>query len=310
MASASIFHQGCDAKQRLEGSVNEADICMQVNGIFEGQDIKRLTKYVAESKNWQLLADVDKVLKAVTGKDENAYLKKGIIVGLALIHNKPVTDLQVKLNALAAFGTAELIEEYKAVLAKARKKEVPDLGIQLTLRNFETGSQVNVEKAVAALKLVLQTLPEVNKRLGRVSTDPTEAAAFKTWFGDPKLTLEKVSANFAAMAEAIQKRHVILSFDGTGCQNTETGGYVYMHKTSDKQLCNIHLCRMTFADGSIPRIAATIMHELSHAAAKTDDVAAHMSYGKYICQNFATTDPQKAASNADNYRWYAFPEVA
>ena len=51
------------------------------------------------------------------------------------------------------------------------------------------------------------------------------------------------------------------------------------------------------------------MHELSHAAAHTLDIGNLHSYGAFTCQQFALTAPEKAANNADNYRWYAFPDV-
>lgn len=311
MSAPNVYNLGYQAKQGLVNCVETAEFYLQLKDIYETVHTKRMTKYARESQNWQLWADVADVVRGVTGSSESVNLKKAIIVALAVIHGKSKTDLQVKLSALAALGDEQLIEEYKAVLAKAGKKAADGLGIQATLRNFETCPEAYAAKAVDALKLVLQALPELNKRLGRVSSDSTEAAAYRTWFGDPALTYKTVSANFAVMADALEKRHAILSFDGTGCQDTMTGGYVYKHKTTGTQLCNIHLCRKIFADNApANRIAATIMHELSHAAAKTEDVGGLASYGESKCKQFATEAPDKAANNADNYRWYAFPDVA
>ena len=310
MASSTIFNLGNKAKEFLTFCVANADDCMQLNDITEGAHTKRMTKYVSESQNWELLIDVADILKGVSGQGNVLTLKKGIIIALALIHSKSKTDLQVKLSALAALGEQQLVN-YKAVLAKAGKTAVDGLGIQATLRNFEAGPETYAKIAVDALKLVLQRLPEVNKRLRMVPSDSTETGVFTLWFGDHAMSHAKVSANFAVMADAVEKRHVILSFDGTGCQDTQTGGYVYKNSTTDKQLCNIHLCRKIFADNPpAARIAATIMHELSHAAAKTADVGGLISYGERVCQDLASKSPAKAADNADNYRWYAFPEVA
>jgi len=257
------------------------------------------------------MIEVADILKGVSGQGNARTLKKGIIIALALIHGKSKTDLHLKLSALAALGEQQLVAEYKAVLAKAGKTAIDGLGIQATLRNFEAAPETYAKLAVDALKLVLERLPEVNKRLRMVPSDSKETGVFTLWFGDPALTHAKVSANFAIMADVVEKQHVILSFDGTGCQDTQTGGYVHKASTTDKQLCNIHLCRRIFADNPPPaRIAATIMHELSHAAAKTADVGGLISYGERVCQDLVHKEPARVADNADNYRWYAFPEVA
>jgi len=305
MASRAVFDQGYNAKSKIEDWIFYANFSAGIGS----KEAKRLDDYLSGSNNWAVLANIDDVLKSVQGTSNIPVLKKGIIVALGVIHNKSKAELATKLHSLAALGEQELIEEYKAVLKRAGSKPVEGLGIQLTLRNFELVSETYAEKAVAALKLVREALPDINQRLLKVGSDANESTAFQTWFGDRKVH-EKVSNNFKMMAGAVENRHVILSFDGTGCQKTETGGYVYDHKTNDLRLCNIHLCRKIFADDqTVESVATVIMHELSHAVAHTKDVNAPHSYGEYTCQEFAKTDPEKAADNADNYRWYAFPDI-
>jgi len=305
MASGAAFNQGYNAKQKFDDWVFDAN----THASLGPKQAKRLDDYLSGCNKWAVLADIDDVLKGVSGETKNSVLKRAIIIALGVIHNKSKAELAVKLDSLAALGRQQLIDEYKAVLKRAGSKPVEGLGIQLTLRNFELVSETYAETAVAALKLVREKLPEVNQRLLKVGSDTTESTAFRTWFGDTKVH-GKVSNNFKVMAGAVEKRHVILSFDGADCQTTETGGYVYHHKTTDLRLCNIHLCRKIFADNPTAQsVATTIMHELSHAAAHTKDVDGSHSYGEWVCQQFATADPEKAADNADNYRWYAFPDV-
>lgn len=83
---------------------------------------------------------------------------------------------------------------------------------------------------------------------------------------------------------------------GTGCKRN-TYGYTYKGGTT---IWMCELFRKAPATGTDSK-AGTVVHEHSHASARTDDVV----FGQTKARDLAKSDPDKAVTNADNYEYYA-----
>ena len=83
---------------------------------------------------------------------------------------------------------------------------------------------------------------------------------------------------------------------GSGC-----GGSVYAY--TYKGTTTVWMCDAFWsapATGTDSK-AGTVLHELTHAVAYTDDIA----YGQANCRELAVNNPDKAVQNADNHEYYA-----
>ena len=103
------------------------------------------------------------------------------------------------------------------------------------------------------------------------------------------------------MKEALEKYRFIFYFDGPIC--AKSGALVaYTYKRST----TIYLCRMYRDQPDIKGYntkLGTIIHELSHAVAFTDDLV----YGSRECMDLAKDQPEMAIRNADNYHYFSEP---
>jgi len=93
-------------------------------------------------------------------------------------------------------------------------------------------------------------------------------------------------------------KSVVFTYDlsGSGCQS---GWFAYTHKGDTTiWLCgNFWAAPATGTDSK----AGTTIHEHSHSDANTDDV----TYGQTKARALATSNPNQAVKNADNYEYYA-----
>lgn len=77
----------------------------------------------------------------------------------------------------------------------------------------------------------------------------------------------------------------------------DVGGAVYSGGINEVWLCDLFFASPTTGYYSQ---ATTLIHELSHEAVDTDDIA----YGVSTCKDLATNDPGQAINNADNYAFF------
>ena len=120
---------------------------------------------------------------------------------------------------------------------------------------------------------------------------------FKEWFGAyTAARLKKVKTAFAKIRDRMKT--VVFTYDlsGTGCKS---GWFAYTHKGDT----TIWFCGAFWAapaTGTDSK-AGTVVHEHSHSDANTDDV----TYGQTNARALATSKPDQAVRNADNYEYYA-----
>ena len=121
---------------------------------------------------------------------------------------------------------------------------------------------------------------------------------YTTWFGVySEARFNRVLSNYVAIGDALENEQI--KFD-CGCDESGVYAYVYPSRPYDIVLCPAF--RSSSLGGTDSR-AGTIVHELSHFTilADTDD---HV-YSQRGAQSLASTDPDKAITNADSHEYFA-----
>ena len=125
-----------------------------------------------------------------------------------------------------------------------------------------------------------------------------DKSAAQEWFGGNE---NKACEIYKQLKNGMEKNEYIFEAD----PDPKKSFYGYTHKDTT----TIFLCRKYFeADltGEDSKMG-TIVHELSHAVARTDDVKleGRSQYGKRKCRRLAKEHPEEAVRNADNYEYFA-----
>lgn len=125
-----------------------------------------------------------------------------------------------------------------------------------------------------------------------VTGNPT---LYKTWFGYSGYQ-NTVRGNYLDIKSAIETYAYTLYFHGPECRD---GVYAYTyHGAMTVYFCSAYFSAPTLGSNSK---MGTIVHEMSHAVAYTDDIV----YGERACQSLAQADPSQAIKNADNYEYFS-----
>ena len=120
---------------------------------------------------------------------------------------------------------------------------------------------------------------------------------YKTWFGLAYSGYkETVGGNYYNIRSAMASYQYKLYFHGPGCK-PRTLAYTYHGATT------VYLCDGYFTAPTTGRDSkmGTIIHEMSHAVAYTEDIA----YGETDCKDLAINNPKDAINNADNHEYFA-----
>lgn len=146
----------------------------------------------------------------------------------------------------------------------------------------------------------------ITKSMKSTTGNPT---MYKTWFGAPYNS--KVQDNYKTMnSSMVSKQFTLFSHparsDTPSKQDTcEKGVFAFTYRGYQ----TIYLCDEYFAadlTGTDSKMG-TIVHEMSHAVAYTDDVIqnGHSVYGQSGCKALAAKYPNLAIKNADNYEYFS-----
>ena len=198
-------------------------------------------------------------------------------------------------------------EKYLAKSEPASMLHTEDGDIALYLEgdyppHQEDGGQYQEDQTIKAYKLAYEA---VTKSLLSVSckvvwqTQDREKIMTE-WFGDDRE--KKAQRVYEKVKRGMEDKEFTLLPD----MNPEKKRwYAYVHKGA----MIIHLCKKYFkADltGKDSKMG-TIVHELSHVLADTDDVKlkGNKSYGQDACLFLAKENPEKAVCNADNYEYFS-----
>ena len=115
--------------------------------------------------------------------------------------------------------------------------------------------------------------------------------------------MNTVKGAYLNIKYAMETKQFIIRFDGQHCYEVKNiVAYTYKGSTT-LYMCAIYRSEPDIK-GSSTKLG-TILHELTHAVAYTDDII----YGEQNCLNLAKTDPGRAVKNADNYRVFTEPLV-
>ena len=116
----------------------------------------------------------------------------------------------------------------------------------------------------------------------------------KTWFGSSPT--DKPKWVFDKMERVLSKDRFAYIIGGRECDEDT---YAYTTFVARRMfLCNLY----SIADPLIgyDTKLGIIIHELSHAVARRDDIV----YGQSNCKQLAMKDPKAARNNADNYEYF------
>ena len=120
---------------------------------------------------------------------------------------------------------------------------------------------------------------------------------YKKWFGTTSfLYPEAVKHTYIDIKSSMEDYQYTLYFHGPECEPLDYAYTFYKAKV-------VYLCEEYFNAPTVGYNSkmGTIIHEMSHAVADTDDIA----YGEADCQALAATNPSKAIRNADNYEFFS-----
>ena len=127
---------------------------------------------------------------------------------------------------------------------------------------------------------------------------------YSTWFGTRYSGyMSTVKGAYLNIKSAMQTYKYTMYFDGPECAKIKNViAYTYKGSTV------IYLCTLYRSEpntkGSNTKVG-TVLHEFTHAVARTDDI----TYGQSNCAALARSQPSRAIQNADNYRCFSEPLV-
>ncbi len=122
-------------------------------------------------------------------------------------------------------------------------------------------------------------------------------ALYSKWFG--AYTAGRYSTvlnNWKKIKDALDQSRTF-NCDGPDC-GSSWYAYVYAGGSVEVFLCSKY---WSAPESGVDTKFGTLIHEISHEVADTDDNA----YGKTACADLATNDPDTAIENADNYEYMA-----
>lgn len=122
-------------------------------------------------------------------------------------------------------------------------------------------------------------------------------ALHQTWFGAWNAgRYQTVLDTWRSLENVFNHEDITYDCSRDGCG---AGWYAYVYAGGPNE---VWLCDAFFTSGTTGYYsqATTIIHELSHESADTDDI----EYGTAACQTLATNDPASAIINADNYAFF------
>lgn len=134
--------------------------------------------------------------------------------------------------------------------------------------------------------------------LGAIGQD-----VYDTWFGTGNATV--VDNKYQTIAQGMSQKQITYNLQDVHSEcSFGTIAYTYKNSTT------VYLCSLFFTffgtwQTSPEDQSQTVVHELSHAIASTDDYV----YGEWACEELAVSNPDEAIDNADNYGYCAL-EIA
>ena len=244
--------------------------------VFEGYDVSKAGLYSIT---------VDTYLEYAVGilKSVNEPGKASILVKISHL-SSPTVSLKVvgrKAGNRTPGQRARALERENKSGGNTKNKNVPLDPVV----NGGTADQQKETKEVhrASYHYIKASIPDLH-------SSPDRA---KTWFGTSSDVASKI---FGTMEELLRSDTITYKFGSPQCRNE---WYAFTYKgTRTIYFCKLYELAPVFSahDTKI----STVVHELTHAMAFTDDI----TYGYNSCKMLAKSDPTQAVNNADNYNYF------
>jgi len=170
-------------------------------------------------------------------------------------------------------------------------------------RNCSPGQQSDIEKArINAFDALSAATVQISAQNG----------AYRTWFGP----WDSVRAKFVRNTVSSLKHHIrtskityVCGRVGSSSCDPGTYAYVYPDDSGTIYLCPPYFDLPQLSDATFLEVfnsgtrGGTIIHEMSHYndVGGTNDNC----YNRDVCSDFARTDPNRAAHNADSFQYFA-----
>lgn len=225
--------------------------------------------------------DLDAIQFSEIRKEEGNYKQRGFF----LLGRK-------RMNAPLTIGESERIKSHLNQISwSTAEKEYPDPqiecdGIGISKNEFEK----TTKKAHTVLMYYLQF---VKRELLMKEELRQENLHYEMAFGNyGAKRYEKVAEVFEKVIQTVKNERLTYTW------KNEKGIFGYTSYGS-RQICLCREYRKAALTGEDSKMG-TILHELTHAAANTDDVI----YGRDECRELAKTDAENAIKNADSFEFF------
>jgi peptidyl-Lys metalloendopeptidase len=133
--------------------------------------------------------------------------------------------------------------------------------------------------------------------INHLRSNPTGDAHYTEWFGTFNSSRHsEVKSNFSKIYNAAFQKSVTFVCHSSECASND---YAFVYAGGDIE---IFLCPLFWSapTSGFDTQFGTIVHELSHEVADTDDIV----YGTTDARDLATNDPSDAIKNADNHEYF------
>jgi RHS repeat-associated protein len=181
-------------------------------------------------------------------------------------------------------------------------KDDPNKRIKLAFRGCD---QKQRESVFGAMKKAYPAIASANKGLG--NGEKQASALIDKWFGGKSGSIngdqrKKVEDTLKDMEDALLTRVIYINCVDCDCNANVKGSNAWTFK-DQSFLLDIYLCKERFFGYSIKRMAAILLHELSHAQNGTVDHGYVDGSGGYVDKhgNPVDLDSEQLINNADTY---------
>ena len=205
-----------------------------------------------------------------------------------------------KVRKLSVQESIYIYLENTRHLLKPTKAEKPKIDYTVHLQACDSASFSNVTKknkeTLAAHKKLCSGIDTIK---GKVANN----AMYRTWFGAHTSSRESaVKTVFTNMKNGLSGSTVTYYNNGPKCKST-TIAYTYgSFNGSTIYLCNEYYDDPIYCESTGYDKEATLLHEWTHAHSNIDDY--NDTYGQAACKALASSNPDGAIDNADNYTFY------
>lgn len=246
------------------------------------------------------------------------------LLAMAIIRDTSEAELKTNLARLEKMNVSAVLNEMLAILTKG-DRVISTKHPKLTLKNFTsagTRSSLWMHEAEDAYSHAHELLLRCEMRflVGHNPLVGSVATAFASYFGDANATINTSTLKFGMggqptwtktdqtrltvvrevlrrVCRNIVRQNITIYFGG---KSIDTGTYAYVSGKTNPTKIHLGGAFFTRAKSGMVSEAGTIVHECSHTFARTKDHA----YRQGPCQSLVVNEPEKALSNADNYRFF------